>query len=98
MRRCLIWRVWRRGLRRWLLSTACTALAFGSAAYADTSASSLGGGVGLGYEPVSYRPVYAADAMDMDMGRVGRAPLMSLLDKAGLAAPLDKVGIDIYGF
>src|SRR3954467_12980500 len=83
-----------------LLLAAVSALALGATARAADSELNPIQNPGMGADPLVLHPKYAADDMNMDMnmGTTQRAPLMALLDKAGLAKPLDQAGIDIYGF
>jgi putative OmpL-like beta-barrel porin-2 len=85
---------------RSLLLAAVSALALGATSRAAETQLNPIQDPGMGVDPLVLHPVYAADEMDMNMnvGTMQRAPLMSLLDKAGLAKPLDQAGIDIYGF
>jgi hypothetical protein len=83
---------------RSLLLAACTALAFGGAARADRPELNPIQNPGTGVDPLVLHPAYEMNMAAMDMGVGSRAPLMGLLDRAGLAKPLDQVGIDIYGF
>jgi hypothetical protein len=83
---------------RSLLLAAVSALAFGGVASAADSELNPIQNPGMGADPLVFHPAYLANDTEMAMGTTQRAPLMALLDKAGLAKPLDEVGIDIYGF
>ncbi|HEY8750578.1 MAG TPA: outer membrane beta-barrel protein [Tepidisphaeraceae bacterium] len=70
----------------------------GSAARADISSTNSVPPIGVGADPFVLKPLFAADDVDTALMPMSRAPLMSLLDKVGVGSPLEKAGIDIYGF